>query len=45
MIGLHFAPEMELKKRSEERAKNPQLNSSDTNEIELIRQQLSQGEL
>ncbi|EAZ89628.1 DUF5331 domain-containing protein [Crocosphaera chwakensis] len=34
-----------LKERSEKRAKNPQLNSSDTDEIERIRQQLSKGEL
>ena len=45
ILGLHFDPETELKKRAEERAKNPQLNSSDTNEIERIRQQLQTGEL
>ena len=45
VLGLHFDPEAELKKRAEERAKNPQLNSSDTDELERIRQQLQKGEL
>lgn len=45
VLGLNFNPETELKKREEERAKNPQLNSSDTDEIERIRQQLQKGEL
>ncbi|WP_107669056.1 DUF5331 domain-containing protein [Cyanothece sp. BG0011] len=44
-LGLDFDPEIELKKRAEERAKNPQLNSSDTDEIERIRQQLQKGEV
>ncbi|MGK7939262.1 MAG: DUF5331 domain-containing protein [Crocosphaera sp.] len=37
--------DQKLKERAEKRAKNPQLNSSDTDEIERIRQQLSKGEL
>lgn len=45
VLGLHFDSEKELKKRAEERAKNLQLNSSDTDEIERIRQQLSKGEV
>ncbi|ACB53881.1 conserved hypothetical protein [Crocosphaera subtropica ATCC 51142] len=45
VLGLDFDPETELNNREEERAKNPQFNSSDTDEIERIRQQLSKGEL
>ncbi|MGK7881231.1 MAG: DUF5331 domain-containing protein [Crocosphaera sp.] len=44
-LGLDFDPEIELEKRAEERAKNQQLNSSDTEEIERIRQQLQKGKL
>ena len=45
VLGLNFDPEKELEKREEERDKNPQLHSSDTDEIERIRQQLQKGEL
>ncbi len=45
VLGLHFDPEKELKKREEERAKLPPTVPSDTDEIERIRQQLSKGEI
>ena len=37
--------DQKLKERAEKRAKNPQLNSSDTDEIERIREKLQKGEL
>ncbi|MEA5508890.1 DUF5331 domain-containing protein [Crocosphaera sp. UHCC 0190] len=45
VLGLHFDPEKELKKRAEERAKLPPVVPSEIDEIERIRQQLSKGEI
>ncbi|MEA5533840.1 DUF5331 domain-containing protein [Crocosphaera sp. XPORK-15E] len=45
VLGLHFDPEKELKKRAEERAKLPPVAPSEIDEIERIRQQLSKGEI
>ncbi len=41
----YLALDEKLKERPEERAKNPKFNSSEIDEIERIRQQLSKGEL